>query len=386
MKLRKDVNIERDLEDALYDRREEGNERRLPTQQGGLDFCSNDYLGFATSEALESQLQSEIALVQPLRLGATGSRLLTGNSPLYQRVEQQVAAFHGSESALIFPSGYSANLGLLSSVPKKGDVILYDELCHASIRDGIRLSNAKAYRFKHNNLRSLGDLLKRNGETARQLFVVTESVFSMDGDLAPLKGLVRLCKRWKASLIVDEAHAVGVIGRKGEGLVSHLGFQDAVFARVITFSKAIGNHGGAVLGSRVLRDYLVNFARPLIYTTGLPDLTLVHIRVAYQKLSQAKAPLEQLEHNVQYFIQNLEPRIRRRMIRGITPINVLLVQGNQRVVRLADHLQEKGFDVRPILHPTVPKGRERLRIVIHSFNDPEDILKLCQTLNAYSFQ
>ncbi len=240
----------------IEERKSAGSLRQLKLVRGMVDFCSNDYLGLA----------SLLKVGNPgLQLGSTGSRLLAGNYPLIEEVEMEIAEFHQSEAGLIFNSGYDANVGLLSCVAQKNDTIIYDSLSHASIRDGVRLSFAQSWAFNHNDL---VDLEKKLQLATGQLFVVTESVFSMDGDKAPLVEIVELCKTYKAALVVDEAHATGIIGDKGAGLVQAMGLQQHCLARVHTFGKALGCHGAIVLGSKILRTYLINFARSLIYTTA----------------------------------------------------------------------------------------------------------------------
>src|SRR5436190_3874515 len=249
------------LNKKIDERKEQNSFRQLSLPKGGMiDFCSNDYLGIVKNDLLNRQSRFE----QPDHSGATGSRLLTGNYKLIEETEQFIANFHNAEAGLIFNSGYDANVGLLSSVPQRGDTILYDYLSHASIRDGIRLSFAQSFSFQHNDLNDLEERLKK---ATGNIFVVTESVFSMDGDLCPLKDLVTLCEKYNANLIIDEAHATGVIGKKGEGFVQTLNLESKVFARIHTFGKAIGVHGAIVLGSTSLRDYLINFARSFLYST-----------------------------------------------------------------------------------------------------------------------
>ena len=243
----------------LNERQEQNAFRRLLLPQGKTDLCSNDYLGIVRNQLIEKQLGESAHTAY--RHGSTGSRLLAGNYALVEETEKMLAAFHDAEAGLIFNSGYDANLGLLSCVPQRGDTIIYDYLSHASLRDGIRLSFAQSFSFKHNDL---ADLEKRLQAATGTIFVVTESVFSMDGDMAPLTAISDLCRQYGAHLIVDEAHATGVVGAKGEGLVQQLNLQTACFARVHTFGKAVGCHGAIVLGSDRLRNYLVNFCRSFI--------------------------------------------------------------------------------------------------------------------------
>ena len=291
------------LADKLNKRIENNALRQLGSTQNGIDFATNDYLGFAQSETLFKETHSFLVEKNILQNGATGSRLLTGNHSLYTETENKIAAFHDSETALLFNSGYDANIGFFSSVPQKGDWILYDELIHASIRDGIQLSNATAYKFKHNDCEDLERLIEKVKHNLSNIYVVTESVFSMDGDTPALLELAALCKKHQAYLIVDEAHALGVFGDKGEGLVQLLALQSQVFARIITFGKGLGCHGAVILGSEDLKSYLVNFARSLIYTTGLPPHSVATIQVAYQHLTQNKEAREQLRNNINIFNQ-----------------------------------------------------------------------------------
>ncbi|MBC8034332.1 MAG: aminotransferase class I/II-fold pyridoxal phosphate-dependent enzyme, partial [Chitinophagaceae bacterium] len=255
----------------LNERRERNAYRELLPASGKADFCSNDYLGIVKNKVLNNRKHTS------LRSGSTGSRLLSGNYEMIEHLEKQVAAFHGAASGLVFNSGYDANIGLLGSVARKGDSIIYDFLSHASLRDGIRLSAAQAFPFLHNDMESLEKRLKACSPGANTVFVVTESVFSMDGDLAPLQEIADLCKRYEANLIVDEAHATGVLGPGGAGLVQSLSLQHACFARIHTFGKAVGCHGAVVLGSDVLRNFLINFCRPFIYTTALPESSIFQV-------------------------------------------------------------------------------------------------------------
>ena len=341
---------------------------RLP-KKGIIDFCSNDYLGIVKNNLLHVEAGN-------YSYGATGSRLLTGNYSLVEETEAFIASFHQSESAIIFNSGYDANVGLLSCVPQKGDTVLYDSLSHASIRDGIRLSFAESYSFRHNDLDDLDNKLKK---AKGNVFVVTESVFSMDGDKCPLAALVKLCDNYGAYLIIDEAHATGIIGDKGEGLVQQFGLQDKVFARVYTFGKACGVHGASVVGSRLLRDYLVNFARSFVYTTALPGQAIALIRASYELFPGMVEAREKLWRIVETFNDHCL-RLDLQVLKSDTPIQGVIIPGNERVRRVADQLQAAGLDSRPILYPTVPRDQERLRIVLHAFNTEKEVNQLLNCL------
>ncbi len=348
---------------------------RLPDKDL-IDFCSNDYLGIATNHLLSvpSPRKGDVP-----RTGSTGSRLLSGNYPAIEEAESIIASFHESEDALIFNSGYDANLGILSCVPQRNDVILYDSLSHASIRDGIRLSFATSFSFQHNDLEDLGKKLQTSSQQDNQnSFVVTESVFSMDGDLAPLREMISLCKKYNAHLIVDEAHATGVVGARGEGLVQQLGLQHECFARVHTFGKALGTHGAVILGSTTLKQYLVNFCRSLIYTTALPQVTIDHIVESYElfpTLVNERAILNSLVEAFEVL------SLKHQKLNSRTPIQGIIIPGNQEARDAAGILQQNKFDLRPILYPSVPKGMERLRIVLHAFNTVEEIIQLEELLS-----
>ncbi|MDP4245062.1 MAG: 8-amino-7-oxononanoate synthase [Bacteroidota bacterium] len=384
------------LDRRLDERRQQNAMRSLRLPEGKTDFCSNDYLGIATNGLIEAHLppSASAPAPHPLRHGSGGSRLLAGNYPLIKETERHIASFHESEAALIFNSGYDANLGLMSAIPQRNDIVLYDHLSHASIRDGIRLSFARSFSFAHNDLADLQHRLESvtaqppafqpasvppSGPTSNppapphQVFVVTESLFSMDGDQAPLPEIVRLCDRFGAHLMVDEAHATGVIGRQGEGLVQSLGLEHKCFARVHTFGKALGCHGAAVLGSASLRDCLINFARSFIYTTALPESSVAAIRAAYDLFPGMTRERQRLQEWIERFHQ---APIRYERLNSHTPIQVVIVPGNDEVKSVSDQLQAAGLDVRPILYPTVPRGAERLRIVLHSFNTPAEIDRL----------
>jgi 8-amino-7-oxononanoate synthase len=356
------------LEKKLDERRQNDSLRTLRWIDGAIDFCSNDYLGIVTN----SRLQTPDSRLSP---GSTGSRLLSGNYPLIEEAEKMLAGFHAAETALIFNSGYDANIGLLSSVPQKGDTILYDQLSHASIRDGIRLSFANHFSFAHNDL---ADLEKKMQHVTGTVFIVTESVFSMDGDFCPLEHMTVLAKKYRAHLIIDEAHATGVIGEKGEGLVQQLHLAHEIFARVHTFGKACGCHGAVVLGSQTLKDYLVNFARSFVFSTALPEHAVAMVMEAYDQFPIMMAERAHLQELIQQFQEAELPF--EKMV-SHTPIQAVVVPGNTAAKNLASRLQENGIDVRPILYPTVPKGKERLRIVLHAFNTEADLEKLIRFLS-----
>ena len=364
--------------------------RKLSLPNNLVDFASNDYLGFSKSESIFKETHSYLIDNNIIQNGATGSRLLSGNHLVYQEAENYIAKFHHSESALIFNSGYDANVGFFSAVPQRNDVILFDELAHASIRDGIQLSNAKSYKFQHNDFEDLERIILKLSTDNQQLltiFVVTESVFSMDGDTPNLEKLVQICEKHNCYLVVDEAHALGVFGDHGEGLVQMLGLQDSVFARIMTFGKGLGCHGAAILGSQKLIDYLVNFARSFIYSTGLSPHSVATILIAYQHLESQKEALQKLRENVIHFNQEKKQLgLNPLFVRSKAAIQSAIIPGNKKVKTIASQLQEKGFDVKAILSPTVPEGQERLRFCLHSYNSKEEISEVLQLLASILFK
>ncbi len=360
------------LQQALDKRQSEGCLRTLAVSSNRIDFCSNDYLGFANSQELKDRIKKFSARFEAdnFSIGSTGSRLISGNSRFLESLEEFIADYHRAETGLIFNSGYDANIGIFSSLPQRGDTIIYDELIHASIRDGIRLSFADAFSFKHNDLDDLKSLLsKAKGD----IYVAIESIYSMDGDQALLKEIVDQCGQYNAQLIVDEAHATGVIGEKGEGLVTHLNLQYKVFARVHTFGKALGCHGAIVLGSKLLRNYLINFTRSFIYTTALSNHFFICVKCAYDQLLESQSEIEKLNKNIAYFKKLTEPLEQLQIVKSNSQIQGIIFNGNEHVKTIADHLQHHGYDVKAIMSPTVPKNKERLRISLHSFNTEAEI-------------
>lgn len=357
--------MDQKLLDKLNKRKEEGTFRSL-SSFSGIDFYSNDYLGL-----------SKVAThFKGQKYGSTGSRLISGNSKEAMSCEEFLAHFFKIKAALIFNSGYDANVGLFSSVPQKGDLVLFDEMIHASVRDGLRLSFADAYSFGHNNLEDLEKkLLKAKGKT---IYVAVESLYSMDGDCAPLKEILNLTKKYNTYLIVDEAHACGVFGEKGRGLVHELGIENDVFARVVTFGKAYGSHGACVLGSAKLKDYLINFARSFIYTTALDPAAYERIEniVAQPSIDEER---KKLFANIDFFRKKITsiPLISDER----SPIQMLRIGDVKESIRLAQLLQSEGFAVKPIFSPTVKKGDEGIRICLHSFNTSNEIEKICNLMH-----
>ncbi|WP_370398306.1 aminotransferase class I/II-fold pyridoxal phosphate-dependent enzyme [Tenacibaculum dicentrarchi] len=367
------------LTQKLLHRIENNSLRTLGQKNTLIDFSSNDYLGFAKSEAIFNKTHQFLIDNSILQNGATGSRLLSGNHHLYNSIEKELSKFHHSEEALIFNSGYDANIGFFSAVPQRGDIILYDEFIHASIRDGIQLSNAQSFKFKHNNLEDLEKKIsKHQSKNDTEIYVVTEAVFSMDGDMPDLKKLSEIIIQNNAYLIIDEAHAVGVFNK---GLIQELNIESVVFARIITFGKALGCHGAIVLGSKELKQYLINFSRSFIYTTGLSPHSLATIKFAYSELIESDAK-EKLQENILFFKQEIN-RLQLDFITSNSAIHCCIISGNENVKKIAKQLKEKGFDVKAILSPTVKNGQERLRFCLHSYNSFEEITAVLEHLATF---
>ncbi|RZJ64910.1 MAG: 8-amino-7-oxononanoate synthase [Flavobacterium sp.] len=370
------------LANKIAQRTEANALRTLQLPNTLIDFASNDYLGFSQSAAIFDGTHQYLKENGIIRNGATGSRLISGNHSLYEVVENFISDFHQSDTALLFNSGYDANVGFFSSVPQKGDLVLYDEFIHASIRDGIKLGNANSYKFAHNSLEALEMLLGRHREAYAEVYIVTESVFSMDGDCPDIEAMVRLTQKYSCRLIVDEAHALGVIGSKGEGLVQSLGLQESVFARIVTFGKGLGCHGAAVLCAQDLREYLINFARSFIYTTGLPPHSVATILEAYKYLAADSSALNTLKDNVSFFRDEIERlNLEKYFISSASAIHCAVIPGIEKVKFITSVLQQKGCDVKAILSPTVPIGQERLRFCIHSYNTHPQITGVLEILS-----
>jgi 8-amino-7-oxononanoate synthase len=362
------------MEYRLSQRKSMGNLRELSVVKGDVDFASNDYLGLSRSldlkETVFQELNSQTRLLNGL--GSTGSRLLTGNSEYAEALENRIAAFHGYEAGLLFNCGYMANVGLLSTVAGGDDRIYFDANIHASTLDGIRLSRSQAFPFRHNDIEHLERRLKK-GSVKGNRFICIESIYSTDGSVAPLKDICDLSEKYKALLIVDEAHAVGLCGIDGRGLVAEKNCLPHVFAQVSTFGKALGVHGAIVLGSNLLKQSLINFATPMIYTTSLPLHSLAAIKCVYDQLPMLEKEREQLKKLIDVF---------RRTRKGasLTQIQSIPVQGNEALKKSVLKINRSGFDVRGLMSPTVHKGDERLRICLHAFNSEDELLALLELI------
>lgn len=376
------------LKQRLSLRANENAIRSLGSTNNLIDFSSNDYLGLAKSKSIFIEAHNSVLKSQTNLNGATGSRLLTGNNTLYNSLETQLKGLYSNLDALVYNSGYAANIGLFSSIPQRGDIILYDELIHTSIREGISLSLAKSYKFHHNNYQHLQTLISQFEKQYQdaQIYVVSESVFSMDGDQPNLHQLVNICAAPHTHLIIDEAHSFGVFGKHGLGLVEQLGLSNQVFSTIITFGKALGNHGAAILAPKDITTYLINFSKSFIYTTALPSHNIASISVALKQLTTkiGDSQRKKLESNITFFKSKIaDLNIVTSFIESNSSIQCCIIGGNEKTKHVSEILKLNTFDVKPILSPTVPKGQERLRICLHSFNSEEEITDLLLNLATF---
>lgn len=321
-----------------------------------FNLASNNYLGLANDERL---IEASVQAARKYGAGATASRLIVGNFSLYDEAEAALAQWKRSEAALIVNSGYSANVGILSAVAGRDDVIFSDKWNHASIIDGAILSRAEVKRYRHNDIDHLEALLRKTDKQKRKI-IVTDTVFSMDGDIAPLGELVRLKEKYGALLMIDEAHSSGLYSEKGEGIAHHLGIAEQVDIQMGTFSKALGAFGAYVVGKKVLIDYLINHMRSLIFTTALPPAALGAIQAAIAIVQEAHERRKQLQQLSLYFRTRLQ-ELGFDTGSSITQIVPVIVGDNERAVQFSRHLQERGIAAVAIRPPTVPEGTARIR-------------------------
>lgn len=409
MKSEKGTNLELAISRALTRRKSQSTIRSLTTNPpNSVDFSSNDFLSLASSQELRQsflkELQSDSAVSNT---GSGGSRLLDGNSEYAECLERDIAHFHNAPTGLLCNSGFDANVGLFSCLPQTGDVIVYDEFIHASVHDGMKLSRARqCLPFAHNSVDALQDVLRQCLEEdallrqgRRSIFIAVESVYSMDGDIAPLRDIVAAVKarlpEGNGHLIVDEAHSTGVFGPKGSGLVCELGLEHEFMIRLHTFGKAMACNGAILLCKPLIRQYLVNYARPLIYTTFMSYPALAAIRASYNFLMQGKG--EALAWNLQVLIRSLHVRLLEMQASLCLPTNYKHLLQSPEVCpqtpifavlssepkALAAHCQQQGFVVRGIVPPTVPVGAERIRICLHAGNSMEQIDALVRTIRIW---
>lgn len=354
--------------------------RRSLIPRKGADFSSNDYLGLAGSAELSAIAAAAVARGVPL--GSGGSRLLRGNDPEHEALEEAAARIYGAESALFLPGGFTANAAFLATVPQRGDLIVHDALIHASAHDGMRSGRAERIGFRHNDVGAAEDAIaswRRNGGTGR-VWLAVESVYSMDGDLAPLDDLVALADRHDAFVLVDEAHATGVLGPRGKGLASGYEGRENIVT-LHTCGKAIGVQGGLICGPRVLRDFLVNRSRAFIYATAPSPLLAAVVRGALD-LVHGDDSNRRTRHAA--LVRFTNEAIRQRCGTTVSGSHIVpvIVGSDERAMAVAAELQERGFDIRGIRPPTVPEGTSRLRIAITLNVDEATVSAMVDALAA----
>lgn len=375
------------LADELKDLEASGLRRRrrvLESPQGArivvdgreyLSFCSNDYLGLASHPALIGAAQSAAARYG---VGAGASHLVSGHSALHHELETALAAFAGLPSALLFSTGYMANLGIVTALAGRDDEIFADKLNHASLNDAVLLSRAKFTRYPHLDLLALEKRLAAS--RAKRKLVVTDAVFSMDGDIAPVPELLALCERHDALLALDDAHGFGVLGAGGRGILEHFGVASERIVYMATLGKAAGVFGAFVAGSAELTDYLVQRARSYIYTTATPPLLSAALSASLRMIEGEAWRRERLRELIAALRQGLKLR-RWRLMDSTTPIQPVIIGFNQETLAVSEALRERGIWVPAIRPPTVPKGEARLRISLSAAHSLEDVAQLAGALN-----
>jgi 8-amino-7-oxononanoate synthase len=345
-----------------------------------LNLSSNDYLGLATDAELTREFYSGLTrnnLIEEYGLGASSSRLLCGNINLYEKLEQTICQIYESEAALVFNSGYHANIGIIPALTEKGDLILSDSLNHASIVDGIRLSKAEYKIYRHNDISHLTGILEKCRNRYERAIIVTESVFSMDGDLSDLKKLVSVKTKFNALLYVDEAHSAGVYGENGAGLCVQNNVSKQVDIILGTFGKALASHGAYAVTNNIIKDVLVNKMRSLLYTTALPPVVMnwnLFIMGKIQSLQNHRKRLQDLSEQFRNSLQN-----KNLHFIGKSHIIPIVTYDNKTALALAGKLFDKGFLTFPIRWPTVPSGNSRIRITLSSninFDDIKDLARI----------
>ncbi len=339
------------------------------------DFSSNDYLGLSFHPALQ---EAAAKAVKDFGSGSTGARLLSGDNRLFHELEEKTAAFKGKPSALIFNSGYHANVGMISSLCGPGDVIFCDRLSHASMMDGIILSRARFFRFSHNDLGHLESLLENRRKSFRNALIVTESVFSMDGDIAPLRKLTVLKEKYDALLYVDEAHATGVFGENSAGMVEECGLASKVDIIMGTFGKALGSFGAYAASEKVFIDYFINKARSFIFSTALPPSVIGANLAALDVVRKESFRRKNLLERVLYF-RNLLRKFN-IAVSSFTPIMPVILGKEEKALEISIRLREEGYLLPAIRFPTVPQGQARLRLSLTYLHSVEVLEKLSEKL------
>jgi 8-amino-7-oxononanoate synthase len=348
-----------------------------------ISFCTNDYLGLSRHPRIIKAAQRAL---KEVGWGSGASRLMAGTFSYHNELEKEIARFKGTEDALLFTSGYAANLGVITTLVKKDDVIFCDELNHASLVDSARLTKARLHIYKHCNATSLEKLLQipkskfQNPNSTK--YIITDAIFSMDGDAAPLNEITRLAKKYKAITIVDEAHGTGVLGKHGRGLAEHLGLEKRIDISIGTLSKAAGNIGGFVTGTKDFISYLKSKSRPFIFTTALPMPACAAGIEGLRIIRTNQALRKKLRDNTNYVKERLK-KLNFDFRGSITPIIPIMIGDAKKTLAISQHLWNKGLFIPAIRPPTVPHGESRLRITITAIHTRKELDLLLKHLNSF---
>jgi 8-amino-7-oxononanoate synthase len=382
--------FQREMQNGLRDLEKQAQRRTLvETGAAGApsrhctNLCSNDYLGLSESEQLRAAIIEAVRTAP--RVGGTGSRLLSGHLRDWDSLEQEFADFAGTEAALYFGSGYAANVGLLTSILQKDDVVFSDELNHASLIDGMRLSGARKVVYRHLDLNDLETALRSTPSFGGRRFVVSETVFSMDGDIANIADLAALCGRYDAGLVLDEAHAIGVHGPNGRGIAASAGLTNEVIAITHPCGKALASAGAFVCGSATLREHLINHARTFIFSTAMPPYIAGQIRAALRLARRMDSERTELLANAKHLAAELNSQ-GYDTAASASQIIPIIVGGNDEAIATAEFLQSEGFAVRAIRPPTVPAGRARLRLSLTTAISPSELNRLANSFSSWRAQ
>jgi 8-amino-7-oxononanoate synthase len=345
-----------------------------------IDFSSNDYLSLSCHPSLIEAAQKSIGTYGT---GSGGSRLLSGDLDIHHELEEKTALFKGKESAIVFNSGYQANIGIISALCKNRDAIFCDKLSHASIIDGALLSGARLFRFQHNDVGHLETLLKKTQDKFNYRLIVTESVFSMDGDIAPLKEMVELKEKYDCSIMVDEAHATGLFADNGSGIVAQEGLSEKIDFIMGTFSKALGSFGAYLACSEKIKGYLINNCRSFIYSTSLPPSVIAANIAAFEVIAKEPFRRETLLENAAFFCNELKKR--NFNVRSQSQIIPIIAGAPQKAICLSRHLEQNGYFVPAIRPPTVPNGQSRLRFSLNYHHSREFLQRLIEEMDKADY-
>ncbi len=371
--------IEERLERELATLQQKQRKRDLKISEC-IDFTSNDYLGMTKNLAVRERAIKDLQSGMPL--GSGGSRLLRGNHIWHEHAEKDFANFEDTESALFFSSGYAANMAVLTAIPTRRDLILYDTEVHASIKEGIHASLAAKKTFEHNSVESLRKSAHSVLSTQySSLFVVVESLYSMDGDEAPLEEMAAVCEENGWALIVDEAHATGLFGKHGRGLIDDNNVREKILLSIHPCGKALGAAGAFVCSSHTIKSYLINKARTMIFTTALPPIVPATISEVLREIKRNPSLITQVRHNANYVRSKLQTNLKKWNVPdGRSPIIPLIVGEDAVAVAVGEEMQKRGADIRPIRPPTVAEGTARFRITVNALHEKEDLELLCDGL------